>query len=97
MVSTRDEALHLTPTERRLLTCLVSNAGRIVSHRELLDAMSSGNRKVSIGNLRSCISRVREKIEVDPALPRVIITHHKLGYSFTGREGARWFPQSDAL
>jgi len=39
-MSTRAEAVRLTPTERRLLTCLVRNAGRIVSHGELLEEMS---------------------------------------------------------
>lgn len=95
-VSTQDQALHLTPTERRLLTCLVGNAGRIVSHRELLETMSSGNRNVNIGSLRSCMCRLRNKIEIDPVLPRVIITHHKLGYSFAGKDGARWFPELEA-
>ena len=89
----QDKTLNLTPTERRLLNCLVRNAGRIVSHKELLEAMSSGNPNLNIGNLRSCISRLRNKIEADPALPRVIITHHRQGYSFAGKEEARWFPE----
>jgi len=48
----------------------------------------------SIDNLRHCISRLRKKIEIDPALLRVIITHHRQGYSFAGKEEARWFPES---
>jgi len=87
-VSTRRAEVHLTPTEGRLLACLVRSAGRIVSHRELMEAISSRDRNVSIGNLRSCVSRLRTKVEIDPGLPRVIITHHKLGYSFAGREEA---------
>jgi len=92
-VSTRHGEVHLTPTDRRLLTYLVRNAGRMVSHRELLEAMSSGNPSTSIHNLRAYITRLREKIEMDPALPRVIITHYGEGYSFAGKEGARWFPE----
>ena len=91
-VSRRDDALHLIPTERRSLTCLVSNPGRIVSHRELMEGMSFGDCEVSIGNLRSCVSRLRKKVEIDPGLPRVIITHHQQGYSFAGTEGVRWLP-----
>jgi len=86
-----EESAHLTPTERRLLTCLVQNAGRIVSHKELLEAMSASN----IGNLRQHILSLRKKIEIDPALPRVIITHHRQGYSFAGKEEAGWFPESE--
>ena len=89
-----DDDVHLTRTEHRLLEHLVRNAGRIVGRRELLEAMSCGNR--TIGNLRQCISRLRKKIEIDPALPTVIITHHRQGYSFAGKEEARWFPESEA-
>ena len=95
-MSVSNETVHLTPTEHRLLTCLVRNAGRIVSHRELLEAMSSGNRNISIDNLRHCICRLREKIEIDPALPRAIITHHREGYRFAGKEQARWFPELES-
>ena len=91
--SMRDKSAHLTPTERRLLDCLVRNAGRIVSHRELLEAMSPGNASTKMNSLREFILRLRKKIEIDPALPRVIITHHRLGYSFEGKEEARWFPE----
>jgi len=94
--SIRDKSLHFTPTERRLLTYLVGNAGRIVGHKELPDAMSPGNPSSNIHNLRLCISRLRNKIEIDPALPRVIITHRGLGYSFAGKEEARWFPELES-
>jgi len=55
--------------------------------------MSPGNPSISIHNLRAYINRLREKIEMDPALPRVILTHHRQGYSFAGKEEARWFPE----
>lgn len=90
--SMRDKSVRLTRTERRLLEHLVRNAGRMVSHRELLEVISSRN--TSISNLRGCISHLRNKIEIDPALPRVIITHRDLGYSFARKEEAQWFPES---
>jgi len=86
---------YLTPTEHRLLEHLVRNEGRIVNHRELLEAMSSGNANISMDNLRHCILRLCDKIEIDPALPRLIITHHRQGYSFAGKEQARWFPEEE--
>jgi len=85
---------HLTPTERRLLTCLVQNPGRVVSHKELLEAMSPGNPSNNMNNVRECISRLRKKVEIDPALPRVIMTHYGLGYSFDGQEEAQGFPEN---
>lgn len=89
------ETEYLTRTERRLLEHLVRNEGWIVSHKELLEAMSSANTSKEIANLRQCIFRLRKKIEVDPALPRVIITYRGLGYSFAGKEEARWFPENE--
>jgi hypothetical protein len=56
--------------------------------------MSPGNPSYNIDNLRQSISRLRKKIEVDPALPRVIITHHHEGYSFAGKQEAQWFPEN---
>jgi len=52
--------------------------------------MSPGNPSTSIGNLRQWILHLRKKIEIDPALPRVIITHHRQGYSFAGKEKRRY-------
>jgi len=66
----------------------VFHEGRIVSYRELLEAMSPG-KPINIGNLRQYIVRLRNKVEIDPALPSVIITHHGHGYSFAGKEEAR--------
>jgi len=91
-----EKAAHLTPTENRLLTCLVRNGGQIVSHKELLEAMSPGTPSYNVDNLRNCISRLRKKIEHNPALPNVILAHRTLGYSFAGKEEARWFPESEA-
>lgn len=89
----REKTGHLTPTEHRLLEHLVRNAGRIVTHNELLEAIG---RSVSSRHvLRQLISRLRNKVEVDPALPRVIITHHRQGYSFAGKEEGRWFAEDE--
>lgn len=93
--SMAENTMHFTPTEHRLLTCLVRNEGRVVSHKELLEAMSSGNSGNSIGSLRTYICRLRQKVEVDPALPEVIITHYFQGCSFAGKEEARWFPEEE--
>jgi two-component system KDP operon response regulator KdpE len=78
------ESVHLTPTERRLLNFLVRNAGRIVSHSKLLEAMSPGNSNKSIHHLRAYIVRLRKKIEIDPAHARVITNSLRFGIFFRG-------------
>jgi len=88
-----EKSAHLTPTERRLLEYLVRNAGRIVSHEELLEAIDHPVSRRGRHVLAQYIVRLREKIEMDPALPRVIITHHGRGYCFAGKEETRWFPE----
>jgi len=56
--------------------------------------MSSGNPSKTIHHLRAYIARLRKKIEIDPALPRVIMNHYGVGYSLAGREEAQWFPEN---
>jgi DNA-binding response OmpR family regulator len=56
--------------------------------------MSRGSHSKSINHLRAYITRLRKKMEIDPALPRVIITHHRQRYSFTGKEEARWVEEA---
>ncbi len=78
-----DKVVRLTPGEFRLLEYLVRNAGQILTHEQLLEAISANLSRPNKGILRQYISRLRRKIEADPALPSLIITHRGLGYSFS--------------
>jgi DNA-binding response OmpR family regulator len=78
-----DKLVRLTPGEFCLLEYLVRNAGQILTHEQLLDAISANLSRANRGVLRQYTSRLRRKIEADPALPRFIITHRGLGYSFS--------------
>ena len=76
-------SIPLTNTEYRLLYHLVRNAGRIVSHRDLLQtAWGSDNYGEDV--VRVYVSRLRAKIEPNPAQPRYIVTKSGLGYLFAG-------------
>ena len=77
------KVVRLTPGEFRLLEYLVRNAGQILTHEQLLEAISANLSRPKMGILRQYISRLRRKIEADPALPSLIITHRGLGYSFS--------------
>ena len=78
-----DKIVRLTPGEFRLLEYLIRNAGQILTHEQLLEAISANLSRSKMGVLRQYVSRLRRKIEVDPALPSLIITHRGLGYSFS--------------
>lgn len=70
-----------TPTERRLLDRLKAGEGKLVNHYQLLRSIGRYTR-LGLPMLRQYISRLRKKIEVDPALPNIIITHRGRGYSY---------------
>ena len=76
-------SIPLTNTEYRLLYHLVRNAGRIVTHHELLQsAWGSANYGEDV--VRVYVSRLRAKIETDTARPRFYVTRSGLGYLFAG-------------
>jgi len=84
MVTRRGEEIHLTPTESRLLMFLVSQKGRIVSHRELLISVWGPEYAEEVGYLSVYIRYLRQKVEDDPANPRYICTRWRMGYYFAG-------------
>ncbi len=76
------ERLHLTPTEFKLLTVLLDNAGRVVQQRDLLEQVWGPEYVDDIYYPRVYISQLRRKIELDPANPLYILTEHRVGYRF---------------
>ena len=72
----------LTPTEFRLLTHLIENAGMVLTHRQLLTAVWGFGYADATDVLKPTISRLRQKIEQDPAQPQLIQTVHGVGYRF---------------
>jgi two-component system KDP operon response regulator KdpE len=79
-VVVRGEIAHLTPIEYRLLVALISKAGQVVSHTELLRA-GWGSAKVDQPHyLRVFMTGLRRKIEIDPARPKYLLTETGVGY-----------------
>jgi two-component system, OmpR family, KDP operon response regulator KdpE len=80
---TRDgESLHLTPKEWDVVALLVRNAGRLVSHRQLLQEVWGPEYVKETEYLRVLLARVRRKLERDPAHPVHFLTEPGLGYRF---------------
>jgi two-component system KDP operon response regulator KdpE len=82
----RGERLRLSNMEYRVLAKLVHNAGRTLSHEQLLECMDGDGAKGSKLRLRGCIRRLRQKIEKDPYLADLITTRWGEGYRFERRD-----------
>ena len=72
--------VQLTPTEYDLLKVLVSHAGRVLTHRQLLREVWGPEYEMDPHTLRVNISNLRRKIEPDPARPRYLVTEPGVGY-----------------
>lgn len=70
----------LTRTEYALLHCLAASAGKVVSHRQLLQDVWGAEYGEETEYLRTFIKQLRRKIESDPSRPRIIITQPGMGY-----------------
>lgn len=81
-VTVRGNEVKLGPTEYKLLTQLVRNAGRVMLHADLLRKVWGPEYGGETEYLRVYISYLRNKIEQDPAKPRYILTEHGVGYMF---------------
>ena len=77
----RDGAeVHLTPTEYKLLTALIREAGRVVTHRKLLEEVWGTNYLDQGHYLRVYMGQLRHKLEPDPSRPRLLTTEPGIGY-----------------
>ena len=81
-VTVQGERVRLTPREFRLFAFLVKQAGRILTHKQLLEKVWGWEYTDDLDYVRIYISHLRQKIEPDPALPRYIITEPGVGYCF---------------
>jgi len=81
-VSVNGERVKLTPREFRLFALLVENAGRILTHKQVLEKVWGWEYIDDLDYVRIYISHLRQKIEPDPILPRYIITEPGVGYYF---------------
>jgi len=72
--------VHLTPIEYRLLALLITNAGRVLTHRQLLREVWGPSHADDTHYLRVYMTGLRRKLEGNPAQPRHIRTESGVGY-----------------
>ena len=81
-VSINGERVKLTPTEFKLFVLLLENAGRVLTHQQILEGVWGWEYVDDIDNVRIYIWHLRQKIEPDPAHPTYIIAEPGVGYYF---------------
>ncbi len=79
-VTVAGREVHLTPNEYRLLALLVKYAGRVLTHKQLLKEVWGPGSSQEVQYLRVYMNQLRQKLEVDPAQPRYLLTEPGVGY-----------------
>jgi two-component system KDP operon response regulator KdpE len=88
-VLVRGERVRLTPKEFELLSYLVAHANKVLSHRELLQAIWGPDYGDEVEYLRVFMNQLRKKIEANPSAPVHLLTEAWVGYRLqlpTGRK-----------
>ncbi len=78
--------VRLSPIEFSLLKLLVTNVGKVVTHRMLLQSVWGPEYGGEAEYLRVYMNRLRHKLESDPANPRYLLTEPGVGYRFVAPE-----------
>ncbi|MDD5672802.1 MAG: response regulator [Chitinivibrionales bacterium] len=83
IVKKHEQTVKLTATEYALLVEFVKNAGGVLTHRNLMQAIWGPYRTSETETLRVHIAQLRKKLEIDPARPALLITESGVGYRMT--------------
>jgi two-component system KDP operon response regulator KdpE len=93
LVTVSGREVQLTPTEYDLLRALVTNAGKVLTHRQLLRQVWGVAYQNETHLLRVNMSNLRRKLEPDPSRPRFLLTEPGVGYRLVAPEwagGTNW-------
>lgn len=83
-VTRDDQPVHLTPIEYRLLLALIEGQGCVLTHRQLLLKVWGAEYSERAHYLRVHMAHLRQKLEVEAAQPRHLITELQVGYRLIG-------------
>jgi two-component system KDP operon response regulator KdpE len=78
-------SIHLTPTEFALLEAMVTNPGKLLTHRWLMQRAAGGASGSASQYVRVYVAQLRRKLEDEPTRPRWILTEPGLGYRWSDR------------
>ncbi|MEE1231292.1 MAG: response regulator [Phascolarctobacterium sp.] len=74
----------LTPTEYELLKYMLKNAGKVLTHKQILKAVWGNDYDEDLHYIRIYMRQLRRKIEKDPAQPKYLLTEAGVGYRLSG-------------
>lgn len=80
LVTRNGEPVKLTPTEYALLRLLIQHSGRVLTHRQILKEVWGPEYVDELHYLRVYFAQLRQKLEDDPTLPKLILTEPGVGY-----------------
>jgi two-component system KDP operon response regulator KdpE len=83
-VAVGGRVVHLTPNEFKLLTVLVKNAGRVLTHHHLLREVWGQGSEGEAHYLRVYMNQLRQKLEANAARPQYLLTEPGVGYRLVG-------------
>ncbi|MFN8377423.1 MAG: response regulator [Anaerolineae bacterium] len=80
VVTVEGQPVRLTPTEYALLRLMIQNAGRVLTHTQILRAVWGPEYVNETHYLRVYFAQLRQKLEADPSVPRLLLTEPGVGY-----------------
>lgn len=83
-ISKGGAAVKLSPKEYDLLACLAQGNGRVLTHKQILTAVWGPAHEHDVQYLRVFVGQLRQKLEDDPAEPKLIETEPGVGYRLGG-------------
>ena len=81
-VTVDDKPVKLTPIEYKMMTLLVNNSGKVLTHHYIQNQVWGYDTTDDYQSLRVFMANIRRKIEDDTANPRFILTEVGVGYRF---------------
>lgn len=79
------EELHLTPIEYKLLVLFAQNAGKVLTHRQILKEVWGPAYAAQTHYVRVHMAELRKKVEADPSRPKLLVTEPGVGYRLRDR------------
>ncbi len=86
-IKLHDQEISLTPTEFKILGALAKHPGRVLSRGQLVEIVQGHNFEGDDRVIDAHIKKIRQKIEITPSEPKIILTVYGMGYKFNPNAG----------